>query len=73
MNRKFASIVILLLLLSAFAIFVSGCMNIQEVCNYDSVCDEGETDNCIDCVDVLGRGVDIVVKTDDVNQPVGGP
>lgn len=73
MTRKLASIIAIILLLAAFSVFVAGCMGQPEICNYDKVCDDVETDNCIDCVDVLGRGVDIITQTDDEIEVVGGP
>ncbi len=49
---------ILLLVILVLALFVSGCMRpVDMKCNYDGVCDEWETDDCPDCIDVLGRGV----------------
>ena len=43
------------------SLFVIGCIPPQEtICNYDGVCDDWETDNCVDCIDVLGRGVQVV-------------
>lgn len=48
-------IIFVLLMLS---LLVAGCMNPPDVeCNYDGVCEDWETDNCPDCIDVLGRGV----------------
>lgn len=38
-------------------ILVSGCVSEPEVCDYDAICLQNETDNCADCKDVLGRDV----------------
>lgn len=73
MARKLTSIIAIILLLAAFSVFVAGCVRQPEICNYDKVCDDVETDNCIDCVDVLGRNVDVLVKTDNEIKVVGGP
>jgi hypothetical protein len=47
----------LLLILIVLSVTVAGCMREPEVCNYDGICSETETDNCADCKDVLGRDV----------------
>jgi hypothetical protein len=38
-------------------VIVSGCVKEPEVCDYNGVCIQSETDNCADCQDVLGRDV----------------
>lgn len=53
-SRTSFAILIVLVILS---LTIVGCMREPEVCNYDKVCAENETDNCIDCKDVLGRDV----------------
>ena len=50
----------LLIFLLIIAVLISGCMRPIDIkCNYDGVCDDWETDDCVDCKDVLGRGVPI--------------
>jgi starvation-inducible outer membrane lipoprotein len=39
------------------AVMLSACVSEPEVCNYNKVCEQNETDNCADCRDVLGRDV----------------
>lgn len=49
-----------LLLLIILSITIMGCMRPNDsICNYDGVCEDSETDDCVDCIDVLGRGVQI--------------
>ncbi len=60
---------LLLVGILALLLVVSGCVRADDiVCNYDGVCDDWETDDCIDCKDVAGRGVPI--PTGDVVRPV---
>ncbi len=35
----------------------SGCISDEEVCNYDGICTDDETDGCADCQNVLGRAI----------------
>ena len=60
MNKK--SVFALAFLALVLAVALSGCMRKPEVCNYDSVCQENETNDCVDCRDVLGRGLDPVTE-----------
>ncbi|MGV8168794.1 MAG: hypothetical protein ACP5N3_01945 [Candidatus Nanoarchaeia archaeon] len=53
-SRLILAVLVILMLL---ALAVAGCMREPEVCNYDAVCAQDETDNCADCKDVLGRDV----------------
>ncbi|MCC7574431.1 hypothetical protein KO361_02475 [Candidatus Woesearchaeota archaeon] len=63
MNKKV--IVLVLLILSVLA---TGCMRSPETrCNYDGICEDWETDDCPDCADVLGRGVQIPPSNIDLN------
>lgn len=51
-------IIVLLIVLT----LLTSCVRSDEIkCNYDGVCDDWETDDCPDCRDVLGRGVQIIV------------
>lgn len=54
MKIKISALIFLLIIV---AIAVTGCMREKEVCNYDSVCTENETDNCADCAHVMGRDI----------------
>jgi len=58
MNRKYLLAMAFLFLVVAATL--SGCVNKPEICNYDGVCQARETNSCVDCSDVLGRGVDIL-------------
>lgn len=54
-------------LVLAVLLLVSGCMRSPDImCNYDGVCQEWETDDCPDCRNVLGRGVDILPEHEGV-------
>ena len=67
MNQlHFTTIVFIALLLVAFLVGVSqpGIAE-PEVCNYNAICTPDETDNCIDCQDVLGRDIVLVTKNFD--------
>ena len=56
----------ILLILLVLSLGVAGCMAPPDmVCNFDGVCEDWETDNCPDCVDVLGRGVQFHEDTSD--------
>ncbi len=54
MRFKLSLLMLFLLLLN---LFLTGCMKEKEICNYDAICSEEETDNCADCKNVLGRDV----------------
>jgi hypothetical protein len=56
---KSKSVIKTVLLLSFIlaSLVVSGCVKEPEVCDYNGICLESETDNCADCKDVLGRDV----------------
>jgi len=77
MNRKYLLAMAFLLLV--VAVTLSGCVNKPEICNYDGVCQANETNSCVDCRDVLGRGVDILPSaqnntlnlTNNTNAPYG--
>lgn len=71
MNRKLVFALAFLLLVVAVAL--SGCVNKPEICNYDGVCQANETNSCVDCRDVLGRGVDILpqVQNESINATNG--
>ena len=49
---------LLLLVLMMASLLLTSCVVPPDMkCNFDGVCDDWETDNCPDCIDVLGRGV----------------
>lgn len=56
-NQSKSSIIraVLLLMFIFASLVISGCMKEPEVCNYDAICTVNETDNCVDCKEVLGR------------------
>jgi len=56
MARK--ELVVLALLLVVSVLVISGCVREPEVCNYDRICTAEETDNCVDCANVLDRNGD---------------
>lgn len=58
MSSKSSQIRAILLITFILATLVlSGCIREPEVCNYDGICTEDETDNCVDCKEVIGRDV----------------
>jgi Na+-transporting methylmalonyl-CoA/oxaloacetate decarboxylase gamma subunit len=63
---KYLAIVFVLLILLAVA---GGCMREAEVCNYDAVCTNDETDECADCKNVVGR--DVTLNTADESSNLG--
>ncbi len=64
---KIKTTIMLILMLSL--ILITGCMRSPETkCNYDGICDKNDTDDCPDCADVLGRGVQINEPTDNNQQ-----
>lgn len=56
-KSKSAIRTILLLSFVLVSLAISGCISEPEVCNYDQICTQDETDNCVDCKNVLGRDV----------------
>lgn len=55
-----------LFVLLVLSFFVFGCVAPSDtVCNYDGVCSDDETDDCVDCADVIGRGVPVPPVDDD--------
>lgn len=63
--RYILAVILLLLLLVA----VTGCVKEAEVCNYDGICVDDETDECADCKDVLGRDIEVISPENSVNSP----
>lgn len=57
MNLRKISLFIIGILIISSLLLVSGCVREDEVCNYDAICTDDETDNCADCENVLGRAV----------------
>jgi hypothetical protein len=49
--------VVLLLTFILAVLVISGCVKEPEVCDYNKICADNETDNCVDCKDVIGRDV----------------
>jgi hypothetical protein len=53
---KIKTIILLIILVIA----ITGCMRPPDIkCNYDGECENWETNDCVDCVDIIGRGVPI--------------
>ncbi|MCF7867027.1 hypothetical protein K9L67_05850 [Candidatus Woesearchaeota archaeon] len=55
MRKKLAFLMIILILL----VVLTSCMKDPEVCDYDGYCGDNETNNCVDCENVIGRGLDL--------------
>lgn len=71
MRKKLTLLLIALLLFAV--LLVSGCFEDDEVCNYDGVCTDDETNGCVDCKDVLGRGVQVKPEVQDNMDPKNIP
>lgn len=68
--NKFVVIMLILLVL-IFA--VTGCMRPPQVCNYDGICTEDETDDCVDCKNTLGRDIPLPTDSTDSGNQADSP
>ncbi|MCF7872371.1 hypothetical protein K9L97_05040 [Candidatus Woesearchaeota archaeon] len=65
------NLLVFLVLTLVFLALFTGCMKDKETCNYDGICQDNETDNCVDCENVLGRGVDVPAEVQDIDKSTG--
>ena len=52
-------ILAILMILFALLVVMTACMRENTVCDYNGYCSDNETDNCKDCENVMGRGIDV--------------